>query len=181
MNANIPTAGFEPMPMPAIDFATYAREGNPHLGDGNVHKDSVIIFTGAAGKKRDEVLALSHEIAASAGMPNPDRANTQLFAFRSIAPYVAGVIVPRDQLDTCMRWAKIEEVPNMVALQGKLANAIKARDDDFAEARDTIAQMQAAKEAEARAQETTAIGTDFLSRLFHRIDVEKPKAPAVTR
>ncbi len=179
---SISPADFEPMPMPAIDFKTYAREGNPHLGDGSVYPDHVIIFTGAAGKKREEVLALSSEIAASAGMPDPARANTQLFNFRSIAPHVAGIIVPRAQLDTCMRWANIEEVPNVVALQGKLVKAIRARETEFGEAQEAIAHMQATKEeAAARAQQTTKEGHDFLSRMLKRLDTSPQEEPAPTR
>lgn len=178
---NTTPAGFEPITMPAIDFATYAREGNPYLGDGREYPDHVIIFTGAAGKKRDEVLALSNEIAVAAGMPHPERAKTELFSFRSIAPRVAGIIVPRAQLDTCMRWAKIEEAPNVVALQGKLANAVKARDAEFAEARGVIAtraEMAAAQEAQNGTQQT---GSDFLSRMLRRLDERPQKEPTATR
>lgn len=173
MTADSSTAGLAPMSMPAIDFETYAREGNPHLGDGQIFKDHVIIFTGAAGRKSEDVRALNHEIMVTAGMKHPESAHSQLFAFRSIAPYVAGVIVPRAQLDTCMRWAKIEEMPNVIALQGKLANAVKARDAEFAEAREGIAQVRAHEEAAQAAQNTTEVGHDFISKWLGKLDASR--------
>lgn len=175
MAADTSALGFEPIKMPAIAFSTYAREsGVKELENSDIYKDDVIVFTGASSTKLDVARQMHRVILDAGGMRHPENANNQFFPFRSISPFVAGVIVPRDQLDTCMRAAEIEEVPNMVALQGKLAKAVKAREEDFAEARAAVEQLQAHEE---RAREAAAAPRDNgkgpLHEFFRRLDAAR--------
>lgn len=167
--------GIERMVMPAIDFKTYAREGNPHLGEGEIYPNHVIVFTGAAGTHRDNTRSMHHEILVTAGMQHAERARSELVSFKSIAPYVGAIIVPRDQLDTCMRGADIREVPDMVSLRTQLGKAIAARNEEFAE----VAAMQAAPVA-AVAKKELAQPVGAMGRWLARMDDRRDARGAVT-
>lgn len=168
----------ERMVMPAVPYEVYASKGgNPHLEGDTTYAGHVVVFTGAAGGRRNEALHLHNEILATGGMLHPERARSELVSFRSIAPYVGAVIVPRDQLDTCMRGADIREVSDMVNLRTQLGKAIAARNEEFAE----VAAMQAAPTAPVKPEPARPIGAmgRWLARMDDRRDARDAAEPQV--